>query len=118
MADFFKAGKIPEVRKFFALLRLDGLHGAALAFQKNTRAVRLLLERQSAAIPAEAGELLDEIFITQLLERREPRDFLVGQPHLPRPATAGRATLTFEKNRHATDWLNAAVFENGLSRST
>ena len=78
VAGFFKAGKIPEVRKFFALLRLDGLDGAAFACQKNARAIWLLLERQSAAIPTQAGELLDKIFFAQLLERREPRDFLVG----------------------------------------
>jgi hypothetical protein len=44
---------------------------------------------------------LNEIKFTHLLEGGQARDFLVAQAHLPRPATAGGATLAFVENRHA-----------------
>jgi hypothetical protein len=100
VTDFFKAGKIPEIRKFLALLRLDGLDGATFAFQKNARAIRLFLKRQSASVVTQPGELLDKIGFAQALEGREPLDFRVGQTHLSRPATTGRATLAFEEDGH------------------
>ena len=99
-ARFLEAGEIPEVRKIAALLRLDGLHGAIIAFQKNAAAIRLFLQGQSAAIPSQPRELLDEIGLAHTLERSEPGDLHVRQTHLSRPAAAGRATLTFIKNRH------------------
>jgi hypothetical protein len=101
VAGLLEAGKIPEVRKIAALLRLHGLHGAIFAFQKNAAAIRFFLQRQSAAIPAQPRELLDEIRFAQALERSEPGDFLIRQTHLPRPAAAGGAALTLVKNRHA-----------------
>ena len=101
LADFFKAGKIPEVRKIAALLRLDGLHRAIAAFQKNATASRFFLQGQSAAIPAQPRELLDEIGFAHALERGEAGDFRVRQTHLPRPLAAGRAALAFKENRHA-----------------
>lgn len=101
VTDFFEAGKIPEIGKLAALLRLDRLDRAIVAFQKNTGAVRLFPQGQSAAIPTQAGELLDEFVFADALEGGEPRDFRIRQTHLPRPATTGRATLTFEENRHA-----------------
>ncbi len=100
-AGFFKTGEIPEVRKIAALLRLDGLHGAIVAVQKNAAAVRLFLQRETAAIPTQPRKLLDELGFVQTLERGEPRDFRLRQTHLARPAAAGRAALTFIKNRHA-----------------
>ena len=39
-------------------------------------------------------------------EGGEARDFRVRQAHLARPAAAGRATLTFIKNRHAENYPN------------
>jgi len=105
MAGFFKAGEIPQVRKLPALLRLHGLHGAILAFKKNALAVWFFQQRQTSVIMAQAGEPLDEIVLAQALERREPRDFLIGQAHLPRPAAAGRAALAFEENWHRIGWL-------------
>lgn len=95
VADFFKAGKIPEVRKLAALLRFHGLNGAILTFQKNARAIGLLTEREAAAVGAQLGKLLDEVVLAQALERREPRDLGVVQQHLARPAAAGRAAFTF-----------------------
>jgi len=38
----------------------------------------------------------------QFQKFREPRDLGIRQAHLPRPATASRATLTLEKDRHKT----------------
>jgi len=101
LAGLLKAGKIPEVRKITALLRLDGLHGAVVAFQKDAAAIRFFLQGQSAAIPGQPRELLDEIGLAQALERGEPRDLLVRQTHLSPPAAAGRATLAFVENWHA-----------------
>ena len=65
VAGFLEAGKIPEVRKIPALLRLDGLHGAVVAFQKNAAAIRFFLQGQSAAIPGQPREPLDEVGFTQ-----------------------------------------------------
>lgn len=100
VADFLEAGEVPKIWKLAALLRLDGLDGAAFAFQKNTRAVWLLHEREALPINAQPGELLDEIGFAQAFERREPRDLCFGQTHLPRPPTTGRATLAFEEDGH------------------
>ena len=100
-AGLLKAGKIPEVREIAALLRLDGLHGAVIGVQKNATAVRLFLQGQTATIPAQPSELLDEVGLAHAIERGEPRNFLIRQAHLTRPAAAGRATLAFVKNRHA-----------------
>lgn len=100
VADFFKAGKVPEVRKLAALLRLHRLHGAVLAFEKNARAVGLFLQRKAATVSTQPGVALDEIGFAQALERREPRDFRTVQQHLSRPATTGRAALAFEENGH------------------
>jgi hypothetical protein len=44
--------------------------------------------------------LLDEIGFAQAFEGGEPGDFRLRQSHLSRPATAGRATLTFKENGH------------------
>ena len=103
VANFFEAGKIPEVRKLATLLRLHRLHGAVFAFEKNARAVGLFLKRKTAPIRAQLGVALNKIGFAQALERREPRNFGVVQQHLPRPATTGRAALTFEENRHASN---------------
>ena len=99
-AALLKAGKIPQIRKIAALLRLDGLHGAVIGVQKNATAVRLFLQGQTATIPAQPSELLDEVGLAHAIERGEPRNFLIRQAHLTRPAAAGRATLAFIKNRH------------------
>lgn len=101
MANFLEAGKIPEIGKLAALLRFDRLDRAIVAFQKNTGAVRLFPQRQPAAIPTQPGELLDEIGFAQALECSDSGNFFVCQSHLPRPPTAGRATLTFQENGHA-----------------
>jgi hypothetical protein len=59
--------------------------------------------------------LLDEIGFAHALERGEPRDFLARQTHLPRPATTGRATLTFIKNRHAGRLVEPEFQQNEFS---
>jgi len=101
VAGLLEAGKVPEVRKIAALLRLDGLHGAVFAVEKNAFAVWFFLQGQPAPVLPETGEILDEFVFADALERGEPRDFFIRQTHLPRPAAAGRAALAFIKNRHA-----------------
>ncbi len=101
MADFLEAGKIPEVWKIAALLWFDRLDGAVVALQKNAATIRFFLQGQSAAIPAQPRELLDEIRFSDALKDGEPGDLFILQFNLPRPAAAGRAALTFIKNRHA-----------------
>ena len=101
MADLFKARKVPEVRKIPALLRLHGLNAAIIAQQKDTLAVGLFLQNQSATIRAQPHELLDEIVLAQRFELRQPGEFGVGHAHLARPATAGGATSAFVEDRHA-----------------
>ena len=100
VAGFFKAGKIPEVRKVAALLRLDGLHRAVVALQKNAFAIRLVQQCQSAPIRAQPREALDEVGFAQALERGEAGDRGIVQPHLSRPAAAGGAALTFVEDGH------------------
>ena len=77
VTDFFEAGKVPEVREFAALLRFHGLNDAIFAFEKNARAIRPLLKRQTATIRAQFGELLDEIVFGEIFKSGEPGDFRV-----------------------------------------
>lgn len=100
VADLFEAWEIPEIGKIAALLGLHGLDGAIVAGEKNAFAVRLVLERESLSIGAQAGEFLDEIEFGDALELREQGDFGVGQADLTGPSAAGGATLAFVKNRH------------------
>jgi hypothetical protein len=100
MADLFEAGKVPQIRKIPALLRLGGLNRAIVAVEKYTRPVRLFLQHEPAAVVAQPGELLDEGVFAHVLERREPGDLGIGHAHLPRPAAARGATLTFVEDRH------------------
>jgi len=72
-----------------------------MAFEKHTGTIRIFLQYKPATIVAEPGELLDEILFAQALEGRNLRDFGFGQSHLPWPAAASGATLTFEEDRHA-----------------
>lgn len=114
VAGLLEAGKIPKVRKFAALLRLDGLDGAAFAFQKNARAIRLFLQCQPTPVMAQPGELLNEVGFAQALEHCESRDFRFRQTHLPRPATTGRTTLAFEKDGHMKKLFNPEIVEHHL----
>jgi hypothetical protein len=57
--------------------RLHELHGAVVSLQENAPAIRLFLQGQTAAIPAQPGELLDEFVFDDALEGGEPGDFLV-----------------------------------------
>ncbi len=78
LADFFKARKIPEIRKIAALLRLDRLDRAVISIQKNTFAIGLIVQRESAPVVRQTCELLDEIRFAQILELRQTRDFHIG----------------------------------------
>jgi hypothetical protein len=46
-------------------------------------------------IPGQSQVLLDEFVHGQSEVRRQLPDFIIGQPHLSRPPTTGRATLAF-----------------------
>jgi len=94
------AGDVPEIRKIAALLGLRRLDGAIVAVEEDAFVVGLFDERQPAAVPRKAGELLDEIRLAEFFEGGNPGDFFRGQPHLSRPSATGRATLAFEKDRH------------------
>jgi hypothetical protein len=100
LADFFEAGEIPEIGKLATLLRLHRLDGAILTFEENAFSVRFFQQRQTAPVRAQPRELFDEITLVHAFERRQPHDFRIIQTHLPRPAAAGRAALTFQKNGH------------------
>lgn len=102
VAEGFEAGEIPEVRKFPALLRLDRLHRAIVAIEEDAFAVWLVEQGQAVAIQGETGEALDELQLAQPAKGCEPGDLSPGQSHLSRPATAGRAALALEKDRHVT----------------
>jgi len=100
VAGFFEAGKVPEVWKVPALLRLHGLDGTIITVEENTLAIWFFLQGQPTAIVTQPQELLDEIMFTQVPKRREPADFGIRHTHLSRPAAAGGATLTCVEDRH------------------
>src|ERR1039457_1972262 len=84
----------------FALLRLGRLHRAAPVLEKSAGTVGLCFQGQPPAIVAQAGLLLNEGCFAQAFAARELCNLRVLQTHFPGPATAGRATLTFKKNRN------------------
>ena len=73
-ADFFEAGKIPEIWKIAALPRLHGLNRTIVAFEENAFTVGFVLEGESAPVGGQSGELLNEIEFAQIFERGEARD--------------------------------------------
>lgn len=100
MADFLKAGEVPEVWEITTLLGLHRLHGAVVAIQKNAFAIRLLLKREPATVLGEPRELLDERNLSHAFERGESRDFAIAQAHVAGPPATGGATLAFMEDRH------------------
>jgi len=99
-AGLFEAGEIPQVRKVAALLRLDRLNGAFVAFKKDAGAVRIFRQREAEAILCQPREALDEGDFAHFEKRREPCDFAVLESHFARPPAAGGAALAFMKHRH------------------
>jgi len=100
VADFFETGEVPKIGEFPAFPGLHGLHAAFALRQKDAGAVRLILQSQTLAIVPQTRELLDEIEFGQTQMGRQPGDLRVRQSHLPGPATAGSASLTFQESRH------------------
>jgi hypothetical protein len=90
----------PAIRKFFALLRFDGLDSAGIALEKNARMIFARFQREPASVFAQARVSLDKILIAQTQERREVGYFGISQPHFTRPAATSRATLTMEVDFH------------------
>jgi hypothetical protein len=99
-AGGFRTGKIPEIGKIAALLRFYGLNRAPAGLQKNALAIWLVHQGETATIRSQARELLDEIVLGHGLKICQPGNFRFRKPHLPRPATASRAALTFKEDRH------------------
>jgi hypothetical protein len=106
----FRAGKIPEVREIEALLRFYGLDSALAGFQKYAFAIGLVHQGETATIRSQARELLDKIVLGHGPEFCQPGNFGVRKPHLPRPATAGRAALTFKENGHRSNLFQEIHF--------
>lgn len=100
MADFFEAGKIPEVRKIAALLGFHGLDGAVVAGKEFAFAIGFFEQRKTLPIRAHARVAFDELRLAQVEVRGDARDLGIGKAHLAGPATTGRATLTLVENRH------------------
>ena len=109
MADLFKTGKVPKVRKIPASLRFDGLNRAILAVEKNTRTIRLCLQYEPTAVVAQPGELLDEVVFAHVFERRELGDLGISHADLPRPTAAGGATLAFVEDRHGVRVMSSSA---------
>jgi len=100
MAEFLRAGKVPEIRKIPALLWFDGLDGTIFSFQKNAFTIGLVHQGQAASILGEPGKFMNESHLGEILKSGEPGDFGLGQTHLAGPAAAGGATLTFQEDWH------------------
>ena len=100
MAEFLRAGKVPEIWKIATLLRFDGLDGTIFPFEKDAFAIGLVLKGQATPILGEAGKLMNEGHLGKSFEGGEAGDFRFGQTDLARPAAAGGATLTFQKDWH------------------
>ena len=111
-AEFSRTRKVPKIRKIPALLWFDRLHGAVFAVEENAFSIRLVRKGKSPPILGQPGELLDKFWLCHSLAGRQPGDFRLGQTHLPRPATAGRATLTLQKNWHAGSLSKAGLRRN------
>ena len=100
MTDFLEAGKVPEVRKIAALLRLYGLDGTIVADEELTFAVGLFEQRKPFAIRPHARVTSDELCFAQIEMCGDARNLRVGQSHLTRPPATGRATLALVENWH------------------
>ena len=90
----------PAARKFFALPGLDRLDNARIALEKNAGVIRARLKRQSPAIFAELGVILDEVLLGSVQERREFCHIIVGEADLAGPAATRRASLTLKLKLH------------------
>ena len=100
VADFFETGKVPEIWKVPALLRLDGLNRAIVSLEENASAVRLFSQGQTTAIRTQAHEALNELVLGKALVHGQTRQLGFGHPHLPGPTAASGATPAFVKDRH------------------
>ncbi len=68
VANLFKAGKVPEIRKIAALFRLHRLNRTVVAFEKNTFATGLVLQGKSLAIMPQVKKRLDKLDFAQTFE--------------------------------------------------
>ena len=99
-AGLLEPREVPQVWEVPALLRLHRLDGAIISFEEHTGAVGILRQRQTATVPGQPGEFLDERDFGHTAKRREAGEFAVVQPHLARPPAAGGAALALVEDRH------------------
>lgn len=100
MTSLFKAGEVPQIRKITALLRLHGLHGTVVAFEKNALTIGLLRQRKAAAILPQSCVTLNELVLRDQLQICHPGNLAVAKTYLARPPTTGGASLTFMEDWH------------------
>jgi len=100
MTDLFESGKVPEIRKIAALLRLDRLDRTIVAHEKFALTIGLFAQRQPATVRPQPGMVGNEVGLPEAKVGGNPRDLRVGQAHLARPPATRRATLAFVENRH------------------
>jgi len=100
VADFSETGKVPEIWKVPALLRLDRLNRAIVSLEENASAVRLFSQNQTTAIRTQAHEALNELVLGKALVHGQTRQLGFGHPHLSGPTAASGATPAFVKDRH------------------
>lgn len=96
-------------------MRLHRLDGAVVADEEFAFPIRPFQQRKPLAIRADAGMAFDERRLAQAKMRGDAGDFGIGQAHLPRPAAASRATLTFMEYRHGA--ISPANIESGNTLS-
>jgi hypothetical protein len=83
------------IGKTSALTGFDRLNDTIAAAQEDALAILLLHQRQTATVPSQSQVFLDELVPRQSDVGRQLPDFAIGQTHLSRPPTTGRATLAF-----------------------
>ena len=107
----------PTIRKFFALLRLDGLDGAGIALEKNARMIFARFQSKSASVFAQVRVSLNKILITQAQEGREIAYF-VDQSSALHPASGNKRRNVDNGGRFPSSemTLTATVFSRAIDR--
>lgn len=83
--------KIPPVGEVPALLRLDGLYGAAILSQHDTSSIFRIAERESLAVPLDAAVGVDKLIFAHAQILRYRVYIAVCKAHIALPPAAGSA---------------------------
>jgi hypothetical protein len=89
--------------KIAALPWLDRLNDAIAAAQEDTLAILLLHQRQTVTVTGQSQISLNELVLRQSDVGCQLPDFIIGQTHLSRPPTTGRATVAFVEDGHGSE---------------